>query len=101
MKGGLLLGAVALMAVLILLPTHDGGAEAKRGRRRRRKTSRKDDVLRGWRCADPPSSRGPCAAAIEAWTFVEGSGRCERLDYGGCGATDNFFYSKYQCEQGD
>lgn len=38
-----------------------------------------------------------CAAMMFVYTFNSTSGACEMYEYGGCGATENLFFSKEEC----
>eukprot|EP00045_Choanoeca_perplexa_P018108 m.278150 g.278150 ORF g.278150 m.278150 type:complete len:3200 (+) comp17717_c0_seq1:80-9679(+) len=45
-----------------------------------------------------PKQVGPCKALIPRWYFNKATQRCERFDYGGCGANANNFETQAACE---
>ncbi|KAF8763268.1 thrombin inhibitor hemalin-like [Argiope bruennichi] len=48
---------------------------------------------------DQPKVIGHCLAAFRRYYFNKESGECEEFIYGGCGANDNNFLTKEECEE--
>ncbi|EUB59840.1 Kunitz-type proteinase inhibitor 5 II [Echinococcus granulosus] len=46
-----------------------------------------------------PTEVGPCAAAIQRYTYNRSTGRCEAFYYGGCGGNTNNFKTLEECQQ--
>lgn len=62
--------------------------------------SKNSSSLTSWCDLPPDTTRKTgisCAAMMFVYTFNSTSGTCEMYQYGGCGATENLFFSKEEC----
>merc|ERR1711970_485278 len=50
-------------------------------------------------CHEPMSTHGGCGMNWERWTYNRVTGICEYFKYGGCGASENIFTIREECER--